>query len=66
MTDTDRLDWLQKRMTPAATYREIYLAGLRNGHADATAFQVEIQGMAANQATTLREAIDKAIEQEKQ
>lgn len=58
--DSSRLDWLQSIMTPADTYREIYLAGLRHGRADATAFQVELQNDYGIQGETLRKAIDSA------
>ena len=59
--DGKRLDWLAEVMTPAASYCEIYLAGLRNGNADATGFQVELQDREAVSGKTLREAIDNAM-----
>lgn len=60
--DPARLDWLESRMRPADSYVEIYLAGLRSGHADATAFQVEIQDRPSVNGPTLRDAIDAAID----
>ena len=62
MNDTDRLDWLQRIMTPADDYVEVYLAGLRHAGKDATAFQFETNPMTfVNQAHSLREVIDQAM-----
>jgi hypothetical protein len=65
--DTVRLDWLQSMMTPKDSYCEIYLAGLRNGDSDATAYQVESSPEKFNavDGLSLRDAIDKAMEAEK-
>lgn len=60
MTDSERLDWLESLMRPADGYVEVYWAGLRRGHADATAFQVELQNQPSCSGETLREAIDNA------
>lgn len=64
--DTERLDWLQTVMTHRDFYVEVYLAGLRNGPTDASAYQIESQPQTAGygfptiQRPTLREAIDAA------
>lgn len=60
MTDAERLDWLEAQMRPQTGYVEVYLAGLRNGDAPATGFQVELQDGAAVSGPSLREAIDAA------
>lgn len=64
MTDEERLDLLERILTPGEKPVEIYLAGLRHGHAEgpdpwkATGFQVEIQNLPAASGRSLREAID--------
>ncbi len=58
--DADRLAWLESLMRPREGYVEVYLAGLRNGDAEATAFQVELQDRPAMGGPTLRAAIDAA------
>ena len=62
MTDTDRIDWLEKMMTPYDNYCEIYLAGLRNWTGNATGVQVESNPQIFKTIIrdTLREAIDTA------
>ena len=40
-SDTELLDWLQNIMTSKDNYCEVFFAGLREGHNDATAFQIE-------------------------
>lgn len=59
-TDGQRLDWLEGQMRLADGYVEIYLAGLRLGHAPASAFQVELQDRPAVNGPSLRAAIDAA------
>jgi hypothetical protein len=62
--DSNRLDWMQKMMTPNESYCEIFFAGLRNWNTpDATAFQIESNPprFPTLNKTTLREAIDEAM-----
>ena len=63
MTDTERIDALERMMSPDAGYCEIYLAGLRNWTGNAHAFQVESnpEKFQTLNRPTLREAIDAAI-----
>lgn len=60
-SDKERLDWLESLMRPKDGYVEVYLAGLRSGHAEASAYQVELQDKPAVSGATLREAIDNAM-----
>ena len=61
--DSDLLDWLQKIMTGKDNYCEVYFAGLRSGHSDATSFQIESnpEKFDVQNAPTIREAILLAI-----
>lgn len=63
VTDTDRINWMEQMMTPKDDYCEIFFAGLRDGDADASAFQVEAnpERFKVLNAPTLRDAIDKAM-----
>jgi hypothetical protein len=65
ITDRVRLDWLERIMTPRDGYVEVYLAGLRNGDAPATAYQFETNPhdpkWCLTTGKTLREAIDEAL-----
>jgi len=63
--DKERLDWVQKIMTPKETYCEVYFAGLRNGLSDATKFQIESnpwEHFQSIQGESVRDVIDKAKE----
>ena len=62
--DTQRLDWLESVMQPRHGYVEVYFAGLRNGDAEATAYQTEFNPAMVDvqHAPTLRESIDSARE----
>jgi hypothetical protein len=61
-TDAQRIEWLESIMRPRDCI-QIYLAGLRSGDAEATAFQVEAdpQKLPTVNGKTLREAIDNAM-----
>jgi hypothetical protein len=61
--DTERIDWMQKMMTPGNGYCEIYMAGLRVGSGDADAYQIESNPeiFTIAHGKTLREAIDVAL-----
>lgn len=63
MTDTERIDALERMMSPDDNYCEIFFAGLRNWTGKAEAFQVESnpERFATLNRPTLREAIDEAI-----
>ena len=40
-SDTEMLNWIESIMIPKENYCEVFFAGLRNGDADATEFQIE-------------------------
>lgn len=61
--DKERLNWIEKIMTPKETYCEVYFAGLRNGYADATEFQIESnpwEHFQSIRGKSVRDVIDKA------
>lgn len=67
ISDSEMLDWLQEQMTNYNDYCEIFFAGLRNGPNNATAFQIESnpEKFSTSSGKTIREAIEKAINQNK-
>lgn len=63
-TDTERLDWLQRVLTPDDNYCEMFFAGLRDFlTANAHSFQIECnpEKFRTLNALTVRDAIDAAM-----
>lgn len=58
-SDTKMLNWIEHIMTPKENYCEVFFAGLRNGDADATEFQIECnpERFKVMHAKSLREVI---------
>ena len=61
--DAIMIDWIQHIMTQKEGYCEVYLAGLRDGNNDATAFQIESnpEVFPVLQGKSVRECISEAI-----
>ncbi len=66
ITDSQMLDWLQSKLTPADSYCEVFFAGLRSGHNDASAFQIESnpEVFETINAPTIWEVIKKTMQTE--